>query len=197
MSGQGWTVNSLLSRAAQSASCTWVDVWHVLCFSPAGHQLRYSSDASDDDSDATDVCCSRSDRRSRWKQQQQQPVGALASRAVHVDQPLQQQDRNNKQQQQQSGPASELIQYACSTAGSEDDVCQWQSPIACKTRHQKRVGSVLQDVQNGPLPSSGGAVNQSNQSVKPGTKEHHLQDSRHTNSVEAVTLHALLDKVGQ
>jgi len=159
----------------------------------AGQQERYTPDtAGNNDSDAeTGSSCSE-ERAFSHKQQQ------------HLSQ------QAGQQQQQAQSSASKLARYACSAAGSEDDVCQWQSPSRPAPQRP-----VLQDICNSnhagrgaegtaahKVPAAASQKEQQQLREQQQQRQRWQQQPRHqqhgsgTLAVDADMMQVLLDKVG-
>lgn len=185
----------MASTVLNPSPCCAAPRWHL---SAGQQQERYTPSASHDASDAED-----SDDSDEQQQQQQHSPGAGSRQLT----PQQLHHHHHLQQQSQPGSASVLAQYACSSAaGSEDDVCQWQSPIRPTVRQQQQQRAVLQDIQNSPVGAArhaGSAVrHHKHSSWGPQQQQQGSQPvptpavAGTTLTVEADDLQVLLDKVG-
>jgi hypothetical protein len=167
-----------------------------ICCWCAGQQERYTPSASQDgDSDEdSEGSCEHS------QQQQQSPYSDK--------QPLTAAQLHRQQQQEWSDhtPASASVraQYACSTGDSEDDVCQWQSPMRptaqqLQQQAQRRQRQILQDICNSVQQSATAVRHHKHSSWQ--QQQQQRQDwsagqaQTGTLTTEADTLQVLLDKV--
>lgn len=124
-----------------------------------GQQERYTPSASDGSDSESDPAASPSHSRQQQQQYQEQQQqhnqqhGLASNQQQSPPHAGQQQQWQGRQQQMHQQPAarsaSALAQYACSAADSEEDVCQWHSPIRPTRQLQQYQGRpVLQDIRN-------------------------------------------------
>jgi hypothetical protein len=164
-----------------------------------GGQDRYTPSASQADSSDEDSAAAQGQPPAHHHQQQHSPAAA----SQHSAQRFGAQQHADAHMQQQRSAGSVLAKYACSTTDSEEDVCQWQSPVrpAAQQWQQQQQRHVLQDIQNSPQRDVGAGFSavrhhkhSSWQQQQPGQYAKH-RDSRETTSFDATNMSVLLDKV--
>jgi hypothetical protein len=114
-------------------------------------------------------------------------------------------DAHMQRQQQEHRSGSVLAQYACSTSDSEEDVCQWQSPVrpAAQQWQQQQQRHVLHDIQNSPQRDVGAGLSAVRHHKHSSWQQQQQQsgqyagqrDSGPTTFIDASSMQVLLDKV--